>query len=70
MCIVLSGLVLFSSLTVVSHGWTYRWYIVNGPDYVQVGQHMFNSYVKDKACTKVVVKRYRRERAVVSMCEV
>lgn len=47
-----------------------HYYIVNGPEYMGVTQNEFDGYVRDKACIKVVVKKYEDQHVIVHMCEV
>lgn len=52
------------------HGFTHRFALVDGADYVIVGERMFAGYVRTHACTTVQRKVYRRERVVVHICNI
>jgi hypothetical protein len=57
------------ALTVTVNGWTHRYAIVDGPDYVIVGRAMFHSYADANACRRVERKVYPREHVIVHICD-
>ena len=63
-------LAAFLAFVVATMPYAQRYAIVDGPDYVIVGKHMFTSYVHAGACRSVEFKTYPRERVKVHICNV
>lgn len=61
---------VFAALVVLSGGYEHRYFIVNGPDHTQIGQHYFHRLVAEGTCARVERKTYPSERVVVNLCYV
>ena len=65
----LATIVLAGLFTTVN-GYVNKFFIVNGPSYIAVGERMFASYERSHSCMRVTVKRYPDEHVIIHACEV